>query len=104
MIHVVRGIPDAGMQMQLLTPEGESPLRRHPSVILPRELHPERSNMAKEGEFFLVDERDSDVAMGLLAQHNPGMEVRIYGLEQIAQCPAAKMVLKKISEYGVLPG
>jgi hypothetical protein len=54
-------------------------------------------------EFVYVDERDVEEYMRVLAENNPGCEVRVYALEQVAECPAAEIVVKKVSAHGVLP-
>jgi hypothetical protein len=103
LIHVVRG-SDRGYDFHLLRQNGEpAPLRRHVSALLPRELNVERSDFSKEVEFAMVDARDADVAIEALATANPGCEIRVYSLEQVGQCPAAPLVLKKVDESGVLP-
>lgn len=105
LIHIVRGIPDNGTAFNIFTAEGEHVrMRTNPLAILPRQLHQESSNFQKESEFVLVEEADADATLAALATANPGYEVRVYGLEQVAQCPAAPMVVKKVSAHGVLPG
>lgn len=106
LFHVVRGVPDRGTPISFFNQDGE-PWRfrsgRNPEVLHPRELDVDRTNYQKEGEFFLVSETDVDDALRILATANPGCEVRVYNIEQIAQCPAAEMVVKKVSEHGILP-
>jgi hypothetical protein len=105
LIHVVRGRADVGVAFSVFTAEGE-PLRLHevPMVVNVKEIrHFESSYPPKEGEFFLVGERDVQTMLTELASVNPGCEVRVYGAELIAQCPPAEMVTKKISSHGVLP-
>lgn len=78
-------------------------VRRWPWAILPKELSVERSDFAKEGEFFLVEEDDVELFLKLFAEANPGHEVQVYTLTQSAQCPAGPMVVKKVTKDGVLP-
>jgi tagatose-1,6-bisphosphate aldolase len=87
-------------------PEGGHNWRRRlPMVIIPvtRELGIDRSNMSKDAEFFLVEPDDVDTAMRAFAENNPGCEVQVYSLEASAQCPAAPMVVKTVTQDGVLP-
>lgn len=79
--------------------------RRLPQVIIPQfNLSEDRSNFLKQGEFFIIEEGEEENAMRSFAEGNPGCEVQIYALEASAQCPAAPMVVKKVSADGVLPG
>lgn len=80
-------------------------MRRLPYAIIPAsKLDFERSNFVKDGEFFLCEEGpDLEIAVRALAEANPGCEVQVYGMEQAAQCPAAPMVVKKVTAEGILP-
>ena len=105
LIRVVRGRPDNGTPFELFHEQVNFPLRRAPEAIIPvMELEIEQSNFQKSVEFCLVDDRDVEGSVALLAHNNPGCEVRVYACEQIAQCPAAPMVVKKIDQSGILPG
>ena len=55
------------------------------------------------GDVFLVDDRDVQNALEIFSSENPGREVQVYNLEQIAVCPAAPMIVKQVSKDGVLP-
>jgi len=104
LIHVVRGIPDFGTAFNIFNTEGENVrIGSSPYAIMPRPLNEGTSNFQKEAEFILIDERHADTLLAALAVANPGYEVRVYALEQVAQCPAAAMVVKKVSQHGVLP-
>lgn len=105
LIQVVRGIPERGTSITVVDADGE-PLRvrNHVQVVMPRGLLSiDHSNFTRDGEFFYVDEKDADLVMMCLARSNPGCEVRVYGVEQIAQSPAADPVVKKVDKHGVLP-
>lgn len=79
-------------------------LRTLPMAILPaRLLEIERSDFLRDGEFFLVEERDVDNMLMAFAQGNPGCEIQIWNHEASAECPAAPMVVKKVTPDGVLP-
>ena len=67
------------------------------------DLDYERSQFQKEGQFFLVDSRELEEAVRTLAEANPGANVEVYSLESVAICPAAPMVMKKVTEDGILP-
>jgi hypothetical protein len=62
-------------------------------------------DIAKTGEFFEIEDvaEDGDLLLRVLAEHNPGCEIRVYTLEQVGQCPAAPMVVKKVTADGILP-
>lgn len=102
LIHIVRGYPERGTRINLITPGGEV-ARQEIEAIIPRKVDVNVSNFQTEGEFFLVHEQALEETITLLAQANPGREVRVYNIESISVCPAAEMVRKKISEHGVLP-
>jgi hypothetical protein len=61
------------------------------------------SVVKKQGEFFLVEATDVDAVLALLAEANPGHEVQVYTLEKTGICPASALVMKKVSDSGVLP-
>lgn len=84
----------------------ETRMRRWPHVILPmfEDLRPDRTDFTRQGEFFLVEEGpDAEATLRALAEANPGHEVQVWNLTQSAQCPAGPVVMKKVSEAGVLP-
>lgn len=90
------------------TPEFVMPeirLRSLPQAIIPqnRELDHERSDFMREGEFYLVEEAELDIQVQQFAEKNPGREVQVWNLEQVAECPAAAMVRKKVTKEGILP-
>ena len=105
LIHIVRGTPDTGISFSITSVDnGEGlRLRRHPLALLPRALDVEHSNFMTEAEFILVDEVDVPQVVTAMTAANPGREVRVYVLEEVAQCPAGKMVTKKVTAHGVLP-
>lgn len=87
-------------------PEGGHQWRRRmPQVVIQqaRDLEIDRSNFTKEGEIFLVEPDDVEIAMRCFAEANPGCEVQVYNLEASAQCPAAPMVVKNVTKDGILP-
>lgn len=99
LIRVVRSryTPDVNLG------QGEVRFHRMPQAILSVEVDMDKTDFTNEGEFFLVEHNDVENTMRVLAENNPGHEVQVYNLEQSAQCPAAPMVVKKITAEGVLP-
>lgn len=98
-------------ETQLLLGDGRAAgfRRSLPQVIIPsrgRMDMPDDGpppNYQREAEFFLVSDEEVPLALQALAEGNPGCEVQVYNLEQIAQCPAAPMVIKRVTADGVLP-
>lgn len=76
----------------------------HRDVILlgAREVPP-GAQYERLGEFFLIDDRDVDVALEMFARANPGCDVEIYTMEKSGQCPAGDFVARTVTKDGKLP-
>lgn len=99
LIHVVRGTPERGLDFFV-----DVPVTYHPQVISVNEFDGhDTENILKEGTFFLVTPRDTEVMMNLLAKKNPGREVRAYVLQQVAEAAVGDVYVKKVTEDGILP-
>lgn len=101
LIHVVRG-SDRGWVFNFDRHE-RLPSRTEPVAILTNEVDTDREQVHKVGEFFYAQEQDVEMMVNLLAQYNPGLEVRVYNLESSAQTTVGPVVHKRVSKSGVLP-
>jgi hypothetical protein len=80
-------------------PRGTRAVGLNPQHVLnPHEL------FHMQGEFFEIEEAGVETLLKYLATLHPGREVQVFELVQVAQCPAADMVIKQVSKDGILPG
>lgn len=102
LIQVVRRRGERGTTFMFQNGE-RLPSRQEPVALIPQPVNEEFGDFVRQAEFFLAREDDVEFMVNILAQYNPGCEVRVYAIESSAQTTVGPVVHKRVTKDGVLP-